>query len=314
MEYHSTSSGLMRTFEALDRALLPNFKRQMIDTNGGVIRTLIAGSGSPVLMLHGDPQTHLCWHKVAPQLAEHHTIVLTDLRGRGESHKPSYSHAHAAYSKRAMAIEQQHVMQQLGFERFAVVGHDRGARVARRLALDHPEVVTAAAFLDIVPALDLYQLSNAAIAQAYFYFFFLTQPYPLPEKLIAGAPTAFVKNILVGLSEAAQAFHPDAFELYLEAASSSEAITAMCECFRAGRTRDIEDDEQSLRERQSIHCPALVLWGEQSVVGKHFELEDVWAKWLQQGTFEALTCGHFIPEEVPEQLTQHLLSFFSDAL
>ena len=147
-------------------------------------------------MLHGDPQTHLCWHLIAPQLAEHFTLVLTDIRGRGETHKPTQSHDHNAYSKRSMANEQVAVMDALGYSRFSLVGHDRGGRVARRLALDHPSVVEQLIIMDIIPALDFYELANTDIAQDYFYFFFLTQAYPLPEMLINGDAELFMRQIL----------------------------------------------------------------------------------------------------------------------
>jgi haloacetate dehalogenase len=162
----------MTIFETSDTKLLPNFNRQILNIEGKDVLAVIGGRGPPLLMLHGDPQTHLCWHLIAPQLAERFTIVLTDIRGRGETHKPPQSKDHNAYSKRSMAREQLLVMRALGHSRFSLVGHDRGGRIARRLALDHPEAVEQLAIMDIVPALDFYQHANAAIAQDYFYFSF----------------------------------------------------------------------------------------------------------------------------------------------
>lgn len=303
-------------FEEMDRRLLPGFERMMIDAGDGAIRTLIGGSGPPLLMLHGDPQTHLCWHRVAPCLAQQFTVVLTDLRGRGESHRPGNSRDHRPYSKRVMAAEQAEVMRRLGFDRFALVGHDRGARVTRRLALDNPERVERLAVMDIVPALDFYDETNAAIAQDYYYFFFLTQPTPRPERLISGNPRAFMSEILMDLTTDANPYDPGALEAYLQASTSETAISAMCECFRAGISCDREDDAADRAAGRKIECPTLVLWGEQGVVGRHFDIPEVWRRWAVAPVFGPMPCGHFIPEEAPELATNALLGFFgrSDCL
>lgn len=189
----------MSIFERADRMLLPGFERRFVDIGEGRILTLVGGAGPPLLMLHGDPQTHLCWHRIAPELARTYTVVLPDIRGRGESWKPGYRKVGNAYSKREMASEQVSLMRSLGHKKFAVIGHDRGARVARRMALDHPEVVTGLVVMDIVPALDFYDAMTGALAQDYFYFSFLTQPAPLPERLVAGDRAGFLSNILGGL-------------------------------------------------------------------------------------------------------------------
>ncbi len=191
----------MTTFEAADAKLLPGFKRQPVEIDGKQIMTLSAGSGPSLLMLHGDPQTHLCWHHIAPKLSKRFSVVLTDIRGRGETHKPGYDDRNNAYSKRAMAEEQLAVMRALGHDSFAIISHDRGARVARRLTLDHPDTVTQLVIMDIVPALDFYEALNADIAQDYFYFSFLTQDHPVPERLIAGNRKGFLRLILEGLSD-----------------------------------------------------------------------------------------------------------------
>ena len=191
----------MTIFEDADAKLLPGFKRQPIKIDGKQIMTLCAGSGPALLMLHGDPQTHLCWHHIAPKLSERFSVVLTDIRGRGETHKPAPDAKENAYSKRAMAKEQVAVMRALGHDTFAIVSHDRGARVARRLTLDHPEKVTQLVVMDIIPALDFYEELNAEIAQDYFYFSFLTQDYPIPERLIASDREGFLRLILEGLSD-----------------------------------------------------------------------------------------------------------------
>lgn len=293
----------------LDAALLPGFARQWVAAPEGEILALVGGAGPPLLMLHGDPQTHLCWHHIAPRLAARFTVVLTDLRGRGESHKPSASPGHRAYHKRTMAAEQLAVMENLGFRRFALVGHDRGARVARRLALDHPDRVERLAVMDIVPALDFYERADSAIAQDYFYFFFLTQPAPLPERLIAGDPRAFMGQILTGLPGQVAPYDPRALEAYLAAASSPQAIAAMCECFRAGLTGDVAADRANRAAGRQIACPTLVFWGEEGVVGRHFDVAAIWHAWAPEASFAPLRCGHFIPEEKPDAVTERLLTF-----
>lgn len=303
----------MTDFETLDRRLLPGFTRQVVDAGEGPIRALTAGEGPPLLMLHGDPQTHLCWHRIAPALTDRFTVVLTDLRGRGESHKPPAAAGPAdnAYTKRRMAAEQVAVMQALGFERFSLVGHDRGARVARRMALDHPARIERLAVMDVVPALDLYDATTAALAQDYFYFFFLTQPHPQPEALIAGDAEGFMAQILTGLSEDAVPYDADALALYKEAASTPEAVTAMCECFRAGPAADSDHDRTDRAAERTIDCPTLVFWGETGVAGRHFDMRAVWRRWAPAADFAPLPCGHFIPEEAPDAASEHLRRFLS---
>ncbi len=302
-----------QAFEDADRRLLPEFERRMVAVDDGVIRTLVAGSGPPVLMLHGDPQTHLCWHRIAPRLADRFTVVLTDLRGRGESHKPGPSADHRAYAKRTMAAEQLAVMRQLGFERFHLVGHDRGARVARRLALDHPDAVLSLSVMDIVPAIDFYENANAAIAQDYFYFFFLTQPAPQPEHLIAGDARGFMREILVSLTREEPPYDAGALETYLGAATTPESIRALCECFRAGLSCDVADDAVDRVAGRKILCPTQVFWGESGVIGRHFDVPAVWRRWSAAPACVPMPCGHFIPEEVPEATTQALLDFLASA-
>lgn len=291
----------MTLFEDADATLLAGFKRRHVSVEGREVMTLTRGSGPALLMLHGDPQTHLCWHLIAPKLAETFTVVLTDIRGRGESHKPGHNAENNAYTKRAMADEQLAVMRSLGHDRFALVAHDRGARVARRLALDHPEAVTRLVVMDIIPALDFYERSNADIAQDYFYFSFLTQNHPIPERLIAGDPAGFLRLILNGLSDKSVAYHPLAMAAYLEANATPEAVTAMCECFRAGFHIDRLHDADDRRNERRITCPTLVSWGTRGVVGKHFDVEGIWRGWCSDPSFAPMPSGHFIPEEEPEE-------------
>ncbi|NBB82272.1 MAG: alpha/beta fold hydrolase [Alphaproteobacteria bacterium] len=299
----------MTRFEEIDRDLLPGFTRHRVSVSAGTILALVAGDGPPVLMLHGDPQTHLCWHHQAAALAERHTVVLADLRGRGESHKPPPGAGVLSYAKRTMAAEMREVMQHFGHHRFAVVGHDRGARVARRLALDHPDAVVRLVVMDIVPALDFYDALTAEIAQDYFYFSFLTQDHPIPETLIAGDPEAFMRLILTGLSDGPVPYDRRALEAYLAAACTPESIAAMCECFRAGYHVDRRHDAEDRARDTRIRCPTLVLWGERGVVGRHFDLREIWSRWCDRVSFQAMPTGHFIPEEAPDAVLSCLRDF-----
>lgn len=299
----------MTVFEQADAALLPGFERRTLHVHGQDIRVLTGGKGPALLMLHGDPQTHLCWHHVAPELARTYHVVLPDIRGRGETHKPGIVPGGNAYSKRAMAAEQREVMRLLGHNRFRLVGHDRGARVARRLALDFPEAVEKLVVMDIVPALDLYENMTAEVAQDYFYFSFLTQPFPLPETLIAGNPEAFLRGILLGLSDKPVEYDPQALACYLAANSTPAAITAMCECFRAGFHVDRQHDREDRAAGRSIVCPTLVLWGEKGVIGRHFDIRGIWSSWCELPSFQSVDAGHFIPEEAPD-VTAEVLSGF----
>jgi len=299
----------MIRFEDADRELLPGFRRHLVPTNDGTILALSAGDGPTILMLHGDPQTHLCWHHQAEQLAENHRVVLTDLRGRGESYKPQPGSGLDAYAKRTMAAEQLEVMRALGHSRFAVVGHDRGARVAQRLALDHPDAIERLVLMDIVSTVDLYENLTAEIAQDYFYFVFLTQDHPVPESLIAGDPRAFMNLILTGLSEKPVSYHSKALETYLASASRAEAVAAMCECFRAGFHLDRVHDAEDRANGKTIECPTLVMWGEHGVMGRHFDLPAVWSRWCANPQFQPMPTGHFIPEEAPDDVLLALRSF-----
>ncbi|WP_300061877.1 alpha/beta hydrolase [uncultured Roseobacter sp.] len=301
----------MTVFEEADAQLLPGFERRMIETAQGKVLALTTGTGPALLMLHGDPQTHLCWHHIAPKLTDRFTVVLTDIRGRGETHKLGHNPDQNAYTKRDMATEQLEVMRSLGHDTFALVAHDRGARVARRLALDHPKAVAQLVVMDIIPALDFYECSNAQIAQDYFYFSFLTQDYPVPETLIAGDPEAFLKLILTGLSDKAVPYDAHALRAYLEANATPDAITAMCECFRAGFHIDRRHDQADRDIGKKIECPTLVMWGERGVVGTHFDVERIWRAWCEQAQFAPMPSGHFIPEEAPDDVLAALNRFLT---
>lgn len=299
----------MTMFEDTDALLLPGFTRQFVEVDGQNVLAVTGGEGPPLLMLHGDPQTHLCWHKIAPRLASDFRVVLTDIRGRGETHKPGIVQGANAYSKRDMAAEQRAVMRALGYDRFALVGHDRGARVARRLALDFPETVEKLVVMDIVPALDFYETLNAGIAHDYFYFSFLTQPHPVPETLIAGDPEGFMRLILQGLSDSPVEYDPRAMTCYLEANATPDGIVAMCECFRAGYSVDRAHDAADRADGRKISCETLVLWGEKGVVGRHFDVREIWQAWCERPSFRPMDSGHFIPEEAHDEATTVLRGF-----
>lgn len=299
----------MTIFESLDQTFFPGFERRFVDVGDGAALTLTAGSGPALLFLHGDPQTHLCWHKIAPAFTDRYTVVLTDIRGRGESHKPRADNEHVAYTKRAMADEQMRVMATLDFREFAVVGHDRGARVARRMALDFPDRITKLAVMDIVPALDFYAGAGSAVAQDYFYFFFLTQPHPLPETLIGGDAKGFMATMLGGLGTSDAIYDPQVLDAYVAASSTREAVIAMCECFRAGFHMDRAHDRADREAGRRIKCPTQVYWGTNGVAGRHFDMQKIWRGWAEDVRFQPVPTGHFIPEEAPVEVTRALSAF-----
>jgi haloacetate dehalogenase len=281
--------------------LFPGFEVRDIRTTGATIHTLRGGEGPPVLLIHGFPQTHVMWHKVAPRLADKFTVVMTDLRGYGDSSKPSAGENHVNYSKRAMALDQLDVMRTYGYDRFAVVGHDRGARVTWRLAVEYPEIVTRAAVIDIVPL--PYSMVTLEFATYYWHWFFLNQPAPLPETLIGNNAEFWMRSCLpVG-----EAVTPEAFAEYLRCFSTPAAIHATCEDYRAGATIDIEHANQDSTKK--VTCPLLVLWGERGAVGHLYDVMKVWRTYAPDASGKGLSAGHFLPEEVPEETLAELLAF-----
>jgi haloacetate dehalogenase len=273
--------------------MLDAFTPTDVTTPGGArLRARTAGSGPPVVLLHGYPQTSAMWHLVAPDLARDHTVVLLDLPGYGDSLAPPAAPVEA-FGKRAMAAEVVAAMAALGFERFAVVGHDRGARCAYRLALDHPDAVTALGVLDILPTADVFARVDAAFARGAWHWFFLAQPGDLPERLIGAHPDAF---FLRGPAP----FAPDALAAYRAAWSRPEVIHAMCQDYRAGATFDVADDEAD-RGRRTIGCPTLVLWGTSGPVGREPDALGTWRAWAPGACGHALECGHYVAEERPAE-------------
>jgi haloacetate dehalogenase len=267
-------------------------------TKIGGVRLRHGGQGPPLLLLHGHPQTHAMWHAVAPALAADHSIVAADLPGYGGSDPV------ASGSKREMAAVLVAVMRELGFERFSVVGHDRGGRCAYRLALDQPERVERLAVLDIVPTAEMWRRADKDFGLIDWHWFFLAQPEPFPERLIAAAPDAFY------FRGDRSRFHPEALADYLTAVHDLEVIHAMCQDYRAGATVDHEHDEADLAAGRRIQSPLLVLWAGRDELGRWFDVVETWRRWADDVRGRALDCGHFLAEEEPAEVARELRAFF----
>ena len=285
----------------------PTHEQDRITTTGAEINLRRAGEGPPLLLLHGYPQTHVMWHKVAPALAERFTVVLTDLRGYGDSAKPPGGDNHQAYSKRAMAQDQVEVMTALGFDSFAVAGHDRGARVGHRLALDHPERVSKLALLDIAPTLAMYERTDMAFASAYYHWFFLIQPYDLPERLIGADPNFYLEKKIGKWSNSPGAFAATALAEYKRCFRDPATIHATCEDYRAAASIDLEHDRADLGRK--LVCPVLALWGAKGVIERNYPVLEIWRERAAEVSGKALPCGHFLAEEAPAETLAELLKF-----
>lgn len=292
--------------------MLKGFTRQRIPTKEVGINVLHGGSGPALLLLHGYPQTHAMWRKVAPLLADRFTLVIPDLRGYGDSDKPRGLPDHSNYSKRVMALDQVEVMAALGFERFAVAGHDRGARVAHRMALDHPRRVSRLAVLDIVPTRTMYARTTREFAKAYYHWFFLIQPEPFPETLIGANPEAYLRKHMGGRFAGLAPFAPDGWPEYLRCFDDPAAIHATCEDYRAAESIDLEHDDADFGRRK-VECPVLVLWGRHGVIERCFEPLADWREYAGAVSGNSLDCGHYLPEERAEETAQALLRFFGAA-
>jgi len=292
-------------------SLFPDFASARIKTSGTEIFARVAGDGPPLLLLHGYPQTHAMWHRVAPVLARDFTVVLTDLRGYGDSGKPSSGHHSQNYSKRAMAMDQIEVMEALGFKQFMVAGHDRGARVAHRMALDHADRVSRLALLDIVPTRVVFEKVDQETAMRYFHWFFLSQPHPLPERMISEDPERWLKGRLAAWSRTKRAFAPHVVADYLRCFSQAECIRATCDDYRAAAGIDLEHDRENGKK---LAMPLLLLWGEQGFVGRHYDVVKEWEPFASQLQGQGLPCGHFLPEEQPQSTSDALTEFFLEAV
>lgn len=288
--------------------MFEGFRLEMIETGEATIRVRHGGSGPPLLLLHGHPQTHAMWHKVAPLLARDFTVVAADLRGYGESGKPPTTPDHEPYSKRAMARDQVAVMRHLGFERFAVAGHDRGGRVAYRMALDHPEHVTKLAVLDIIPTLEAFDRADKAFGLGYWHWFFLAQPFPFPERLIGADPDWYYWDRQTDRDF----FAPEALEDYRRRTRDPETIHAMCEDYRAGATYDCDADAADRASGRKIACPLLALWGSNGALEQWYDVPAIWRDWADNVQGHAIESGHYLPEEAPDATYAALHPFFSD--
>ena len=285
----------------------PGFTTRTVNADGVRIHLETGGNGPPLLLLHGHPQTHVTWHKVAPRLAEHFTVVTPDLRGYGDSAKPEGGEGHINYSKRAMAADQVAVMRALGFERFAVVGHDRGGRVAHRMALDYPDAVERLALFDIAPTATMYARTDKAFATRYFWWFFLIQPAPLPERMIASDPEFFLRRHIEGQIKIPGATSEAVFQEYLRCYQDPATRHAICEDYRAAATIDLAHDAADAARRISV--PLLALWGGRGTVGQLYDVLETWREKANDVRGRALDCGHAPQEEAPEETLSELLSF-----
>ncbi|SNS49842.1 haloacetate dehalogenase [Noviherbaspirillum humi] len=292
--------------------LFPGFRTVRTDVDKDVtIHAILGGGGPPLLLLHGHPQTHAIWHKVAPALSERFTVVACDLRGYGDSSKPQGAGDHANYSKRVMADDMLAVMRKLGFDRFSVMAHDRGARVAHRLAADHPGAVERLVLLDIAPTLAMYEQTGEAFARAYWHWFFLIQPAPLPERLIEADAAAYVRDVMGRRSAGLAPFDPRALAEYTRCLALPGAAHGICEDYRASASIDLEHDRADRESARPLEMPLLALWGEQGVVHRCFEPLKEWRKLASRVEGEPLPCGHYIAEEAPEALLARALPFLA---
>ena len=279
-----------------------------IATTGTTIHGQRGGGGPPLLLLHGTPETHLMWHRVAPELAEHFTVVATDLRGFGNSGTPPTTPDHTPYSMRAIALDQHEVMRALGYDTFSVVGHDRGARCAYRLALDHPRAAAGLAVLDIVPTGDAFGRADMDFSLGFWVWSFLAADEPVPEQLIARAPDVLVNHMLDAWSEDRDVFAPENRAEYIAQFADPEAVHAICEQYRAAATLDYEHDEAD-RGRRRITCPTLALWSDTGPVAVWYEPLEIWKAWADHVEGGPVSSGDFIPEEAPDETVRRLLEF-----
>ncbi len=287
-----------------------DFTELKLQTGSGEINLVHGGTGAPLLLLHGYPQTHAMWHEVAPRLADRFHLVCPDLRGYGDSAKPATTPDHYPYSKRAMALDMVEAMGALGHRQFFVAGHDRGARVAHRLALDHPGMVRKACVMDIAPTYHMFMNTDRHFATGYYHWFFLIQPDGLPERMIGADPAYYLKEKLKRWSAPGAKFSDRAVAEYVRCFSRPEAIHASCEDYRAAAGIDLEHDEKD--RGRKIECPLLVLWGAKGFVQRSYDVLGVWREYARTVEGRMLDCGHFLPEEQPEAVADALRRFFGD--
>jgi haloacetate dehalogenase len=289
---------------------MPGLRQQRITVDDGVeINAWVGGQGPALLLVHGHPQTSAIWHRVVPRLAQQFTLVLADLRGYGDSSRPAGGADHAGYSKRTMARDLLRLMARLGHEHFSVLAHDRGARVAHRLAMDHPAAVQRLVLLDIAPTLAMYEQTGEAFARAYWHWFFLIQPAPLPERLIEADPAAYVREIMGRRSAGLAPFDARALAEYQRCLALPGSAHGMCEDYRASAGIDLEHDREDRQAGRRLSMPLLVLWGEEGVVHRCFDPLREWQRVASDVRGHPLPCGHYIAEEAPAALVDAALPF-----
>ena len=291
--------------------MFKNFEARTVERDGVRLHTRAGGEGAPLLLLHGHPQSMAMWHKVLPALMARHRVVLMDLRGYGDSSRPTADAQHRNHSKREMALDAIVVMRAHGFERFDVLAHDRGARVAHRLAFDHPQAVQRLMLLDIAPTLAMYQNTSEAFARAYWHWFALIQPAPLPEALIDSDPARYVRSVMGGRHAGLAPFTPEALAEYERCAAIAGTGTSICEDYRASAGIDLEHDRADVAAGRRLTQPLHVLWGQYGAVGRCFDVLALWRERATLVTGEALPCGHYLAEELPEAVAAQALKFFS---
>ena len=293
----------------MSEAFFPGFEPFDVDVGGTTVHGVVGGAGPPLLLLHGYPQTHVMWHRVAPSLARRHRVVAADLRGYGASGKPPTTPDHAPYAKRAMAADLLATMASLGHARFDVCGHDRGGRVAHRLALDHPDAVGRLMVLDIAPTREMYRDTTDAFARAYWHWFFLIRPAPLPEDMIGADPERYLRHKLASGRAGLAPFDPEALEHYVAAFRDPATVHASCEDYRAAAGIDLVHDDADGDRR--LDCPLRCLWGEHGVVHACFDPLALWRERASDVSGRALPGGHYLAEELPDELLAEMLDFFA---
>ena len=290
--------------------MFKTFTTTTVQGPAGPLHTLRGGQGAPLLLLHGHPQSHVMWHLLADELAKHFTVVMMDLRGYGDSVRAPADAEHHNYAKRNMALDAIAVMKHHGFDHFQVMAHDRGARVAHRLAVDHPDAVQRLLVLDIAPTLAMYDHTTDAFARAYWHWFFLIQPAPLPESLIELDPVRYMHSLMGKRYAGLSAFTPAALAEYERCAQIPGTATSMCEDYRAAATIDLMHDRADVYAGRKLTQPLRVLWGDHGAVGKCFDVLALWRERATDVSGVSLPCGHYIAEEAPQWLLAEALDFF----
>ncbi len=295
------------------RMFFPGFALEHVEVAGGRLRLRRGGDGPPLLLLHGNPQTHAMWHKVAPALAKRHTVYCPDLRGYGGSFKPPATPDHAAYAKREMARDMAELMSHFGHETFLVAAHDRGARVAHRLALDNPRRVLKLCVMDIIPTLEHFEHADMAFGLGYYHWFWFAQPHPFPENVICAAPDAWWRAHTSREPKPPGFFAPEALADYMQAIHTPEMIRGMCEDYRAAATIDLEHDRASRAAGEKLRCAMLVLWGRKAKIEAWYDALAVWRRYCAgEVTGGAVESGHYLAEEAPDDVLARLQPFLGN--